>query len=120
MTELIIYIAGMKFEDEDRDIYWAYKRGLTYVIVELVTNLLWENLLFIITKQVHVTSNALKALLFKKNFTISHASCSKRFSSDEVHNMIEQDVSALFVLLGQLPDLLQIPFELTVSLALAY
>ena len=50
MTELIIYIADMQFDGETRDTYWAYKRGLTYVGVELVTNLLWENLLFMITQ----------------------------------------------------------------------
>lgn len=49
VTELIIYIADMHVDGESRDTSWAYKTGLTYVGLELVSNLLWENLLFMIT-----------------------------------------------------------------------
>ena len=88
--------------------------------MELVTNAIWENLLFMITTSVHVSESALKAVLLKKNFTISHGSTNKKYNSKKVHDLIEKDVIAVWMLLGQLPDLLQIPFEITVSLVFIF
>jgi len=116
VAQLILYIADMHEDGESRTCFWAYRTGFTYIAVELVTNLIWENLLFVITQSVHVSQNALKAVLLKKNFTVSHAFVSKKYSTGEVHNLIERDANAVWMLLGQLPDLLQIPFEITVSI----
>ena len=120
VTQLILYIANMHDDGQCRTHLWAYQCGFTFLVVEILTNLIWENLLFSITQQVHISQNALKAVLIKKNFAISRASSTKTYSSGEVHNLIERDANAIWMLLGQLPDLLQIPFELTVSMLFVY
>ena len=51
---------------------------------------------------------------------MSHACASKQYSSGEVHNLIERDANSVWMLLGQFPDLLQIPFEIVVSLFLVH
>ena len=95
--------------------------AISYVILEVLVNLLWENLLFMITQSVHISQNALKAVLLKKHFTISHSSCDSAFASKEkIFDLIERDTNAVWVLLGQLPDSLAIIFELTVSLFFVY
>ena len=68
----------------------------------------------------HISENALKTVLLKKHFTISHATCSSKFGSDDIYSLIERDTHAVWVLLGQLPDSLSILFELTVSLLFVY
>jgi len=120
VTEFILFIANVQVDGVARDYSWAYKVGLTYLVVELVAALLWENLLFMITQAVHIQQNALKAVLLKKHFTIARASSQKTYDSGELHNMIERDVKAVFMLLGQLPEVLQIPFELTVAFIFVY
>ena len=55
VTELILYIADMHQDGHSRSYAWAYQVGFTYLVVEIVSNLIWENLLFMITQQVHIS-----------------------------------------------------------------
>ena len=115
------FVDFIESEDTSDNQAWenAAKVGFLLIFLKLFAHTFWENLCYYMIETGHKSHTSLKTILFKKNFRIS-AATNKNYSSGEILNLIERDGNRVWTFVWDLPDIIEIPFEMIVAFYYIY